>query len=168
MLSNSSVIMVVLVWLACCSLIGYMARSRKIDNLRAFIIPFISGIILWFLWYMIHNYSVIQEGSFLNDPRYQYLGPVIISLVIGYVMVKASPTLKKNLITPEIELGYERAMNLENKEKYVLALEVYREVQSLLSMNDSILDDASKRDKQYLLSKLEEKISELEKKILNS
>ena len=89
-MSHTSFITGIIIWLVCCILIGYMGKERKMGPLLAFLIPFISGILLYGIQWLIHFQSWLTSYSLFHVEAYRFLFAFSVSLIGGYAMVKIS------------------------------------------------------------------------------
>jgi hypothetical protein len=91
MMSQSTYITGIITWIACCLLIAYIGKDRKIGFITAFLLPFLSGILIFVLLWLIDRWELFMQYSAMHVKAYRFLASFAISLITGYISVKLSP-----------------------------------------------------------------------------
>jgi hypothetical protein len=90
-MSLTSFITGIITWLACCLLLGYMGQNRKSGYLRSFLLPVFIGLILYAILWVIDLKSWLLSYDILHSDSYRFLISFVLSLLVGYALVKLSP-----------------------------------------------------------------------------
>ena len=162
-MDSSNIILGFAIWLACCLLLGYMGKERNSGQLKAFLVPFITGLVLWPAFWLLFVYWQVSASPFLLRESNIFLIPFVVSMVGGYLFVKLSPKIRQKVLTPDQELLYERAINFETKGNNERALELYKEAMRELQDDKAPLSPENQNKKKSMLESLKKKIEELEK-----